>query len=176
MRASYPDAPGLKDPITGKTQTFELHRNRIGIQGNLFKHIEFEIERELTEKELTEKDMLRGLTPQSQWKDVNVNVTFIKNAQIQVGKFKIPFGLDELTGVTHNDFVYRSLGASYLAPARDIGGMVHGPVLQARPELLGRRVHPRRRQRPLEEDPGRRRRRRRGSSAALLWKGRSPRP
>jgi phosphate-selective porin len=28
--------------------------------------------------------------------------------------------------VTHNDFVYRSLGASYLAPARDIGGMVHG--------------------------------------------------
>src|SRR6185436_16616221 len=57
VRASYPDAPGLKDSVTGKTQTFELHRNRIGIQGSLFKHIEFEIERELTEKELTEKDI-----------------------------------------------------------------------------------------------------------------------
>src|SRR6185436_18233479 len=119
VRASYPDAPGLKNPITGANEMFELHRNRIGIQGNLFKKIEFEIERELTEKELTEKDILAGVTPQSQWKDVNVNVAYIDNAQVQAGKFKIPFGLDQLTGVTHNDFVYRSLGASYLAPARD---------------------------------------------------------
>jgi phosphate-selective porin OprO/OprP len=126
VRASYPDAPGLKDPITGEDQTFEFHRNRIGIQGNLFKHIEFEIERELTEKELTEKDVVAGVTPQSHWKDVNVNVSYIDNAQVQIGKFKIPFGLDQLTGVTHNDFVYRSLGASYLAPSRDIGVMVHG--------------------------------------------------
>lgn len=122
--ASYSGAldPTLKGPL----KTFELHRNRIGIQGHLFKRIEFEIERELTEKELTEKDLLAGLTPKSRWKDVNVNVRYIDNAQIQLGKFKIPFGLDQLTGVTHNDFVYRSLGASYLAPSRDVGGMVHG--------------------------------------------------
>lgn len=107
-------------------ETWELHRNRIGITGNLFKHIEYEIEHELTEKELTEKDVLLGLTPSSQWKDVNVNLTFIKNAQIQVGKFKVPFGLDQLTGVTHNDYVYRSLGANYLDPGRDIGGQIHG--------------------------------------------------
>jgi phosphate-selective porin len=117
-RASYADAPQLP--------TWELHRNRVGISGHLFKKIEYEVERELTEKELTEKDVLLGLTPSSPWKDVNVNLTFWKNAQIQVGKFKVPFGLDQLTGVTHNDFVYRSLGANYLAPARDIGGMVHG--------------------------------------------------
>ena len=112
--------------VVAGLNTWELHRNRFGVQGNLFKKIEFEIEREFTEKELTEKDILLGITPSSHWKDVNVNLTFIKNAQIQIGKFKVPFGLDELTGVTHNDFVYRSLGASYLAPARDIGGMVHG--------------------------------------------------
>jgi len=105
---------------------WELHRNRIGIQGNLFKHIEYEVERELTEKELTERDVLLGLTRSSQWKDVNVNLTYVKDAQVQIGRFKIPFGLDELTGVTHNDFVYRSLGAIYLAPARDTGAMVHG--------------------------------------------------
>ena len=45
---------------------------------------------------------------------------------MQIGKFKIPFGLDQLTGVTHNDFIYRSLGANYLSPARDIGLQVHG--------------------------------------------------
>ncbi len=117
---SYPGATvlGLKP--------WELHRNRIGIKGNLFKHIEYEIEHELTEKELTEKGVLLGLTPKSQWKDVNVNLTFFKNAQIQVGKFKVPFGLDQLTGVTHNDYVYRSLGANSLDPGRDIGGQIHG--------------------------------------------------
>jgi len=117
VRDTYVGEPGL--PRT------QLHRNRIGVQGHLFKQIEYEVERELTEKELD-----AGKTPKSPWKDVNVNLTFVKNAQVKIGKFKIPFGLDQLTGVTHNDFVYRSLGANYLAPARDIGLMVHGSFLK----------------------------------------------
>jgi phosphate-selective porin len=129
---SYPHAPGLNCPGTALPTpcTWELHRNRIGVEGELFKHIEFEVERELTEQELTDKDVLLGYTPESQWKDVNVNLTYVKNAQVQIGKMKVPFGLDELTGVTNNDFVYRSLGASYLAPARDVGVMVHGSFLR----------------------------------------------
>jgi phosphate-selective porin OprO/OprP len=121
-RATYEGATGL-DP-------WELHRNRVGIQGHLFKKIEYEVERELTEKELTENELSAGVAPKSPWKDVNVNLTFIKNAQVQLGRFKIPFGLDQLTGVTHNDFIYRSLGANYLSPARDTGGMVHGRFFQ----------------------------------------------
>ena len=121
-RWSYAVPPAL--------ETWELHRNRIGIQGHLFKRIEYEVEYELTEKELTEKDVELGITPASQWKDVYVNLAYINNAQIQVGKFKIPFGLDQLTGVTQNDFIYRSLGANYLAPSRDVGGMVHGRVFK----------------------------------------------
>ncbi len=105
---------------------WELHRARIGVAGTFMKHIDFEVERELTENELTEKDIARGYTRQPQWKDVNVNLDYINNAQIQVGKFKIPFGLDTTTGVSHNDFIFRSLGAIYLTPSRDIGGMVHG--------------------------------------------------
>lgn len=107
-------------------EDWELHRNRIGVLGNVGKHIEFEVEHEFTEHELSEKDIEAGVTPKSQWKDVRANFDYIKNAQIQVGKFKIPFGLDQTTGVTHNDFVYRSLGAIYLSPGRDIGVMVHG--------------------------------------------------
>ena len=112
-------------PVAGLS-TWEFHRNRFGVKGYLTKHVEYEIEHEFTENELTEKDIALGRTPKSRWKDVNVNLTYFKGAQIQIGKFKVPFGLDELTGVTHNDFVYRSLGANYLAPGRDIGGMVHG--------------------------------------------------
>jgi len=121
-RATYEGATGL--------ESWELHRNRVGIQGHLFKKIEYEVERELTEKELTEKELSAGQAPKSPWKDVNVNLTFIKNAQVQLGRFKVPFGLDTLTGVTHNDFIYRSLGANYLTPSRDIGGMVHGRFFQ----------------------------------------------
>ena len=105
---------------------WELHRTRVGVQGRLFKDIEFEIERELTEKELSDSDIVTGALPSSPWKDVYLNLAHVKDAQIQIGKFKIPFGLDQLTGVTHNDFVYRSLGANYLAPARDVGIVAHG--------------------------------------------------
>ncbi|HJZ73232.1 MAG TPA: porin [Vicinamibacterales bacterium] len=119
------DGHSAYGPVKG-LDPWDLHRNRIGVQGNLFKHIEYEVERELTEKELTEKDVLLGLTPRPQWKDVNVNLTYVKDAQVQIGRFKVPFGLDQLTGVTHNDYVYRSLGAIYLAPGRDTGAMVHG--------------------------------------------------
>ena len=126
--ATHPDAPGLQ--CAGATLPsacdWEFHRNRIGVSGKVGKHIDFEIVRELTEQELTEKQLILGETAKSQWKDVNVDLDYFKRAQIQVGKFKVPFGLDELTGVTHNDFVYRSLGAMYLSPGRDVGGQVHG--------------------------------------------------
>jgi phosphate-selective porin OprO/OprP len=121
-RWSYAVAPAL--------DSWELHRNRIGIQGHLFRRIEYEVEYELTEKELTDKDVELGITAASQWKDVYVNLSYINDAQIQIGKFKIPFGLDQMTGVTQNDYIYRSLGANYLAPSRDIGGMVHGRVFR----------------------------------------------
>ena len=119
------DGRWVYGPVKG-FDTWQFHRNRLGIKGYVTKHIEYEVEHEFTENELTEKDLAAGLTPKSQWKDVNVNLTYVKNAQIQIGKFKVPFGLDQLTGVTHNDFIYRSLGANYLAPGRDVGGMVHG--------------------------------------------------
>ena len=125
---THPDAPGVQcsNATLPEPCDWELHRNRIGVQGKLFKHIQFELERELTEQELTEKQLIKGETPKSQWKDVNVSVDYLKRAQFTVGKQKVPFGLDELTGVTHNDFVYRSLGASYLAPGRDVGAAVNG--------------------------------------------------
>jgi phosphate-selective porin OprO/OprP len=112
--------------VSAGLSAFEARRNRIGIEGSLFKHIDFEVERELTEKDLTASEVAEGLTQKPPWKDVNVNVDYVKAVQVQAGRFKIPFGLDELTPITRNDFVYRSLGADYLAPGRDSGLMVHG--------------------------------------------------
>jgi phosphate-selective porin len=125
---SYPGAKGVACPDTALPSTclWELHRNRVGIEGYFFRRIEYEVERELTEQELTERELLAGYTPKSLWKNVDVNVSYIDNVQVQLGRFKIPFSLDELTGDSHNDFAYRSLGANNLAPSRDTGVMLHG--------------------------------------------------
>ena len=102
-------------------ETFDLRRNRIGVSGDLFKHVEFEVEREFLDNRSDGAPSTK--TP---WKDAYLNIDFLENAQIQAGRFKIPFGLDQLTPITRNDFVNRSLGATYLAPARDAGAMAHG--------------------------------------------------
>lgn len=117
--ARYPgDDPFLFD-------TWELHRLRVGIDGELFRRIQFSIERELTENEADSQENLIGSrTPL--WKDVYVDVNITTAFQIRAGRFKIPFGVEQLTGISNLDFVYRSLDASYLAPARDTGLELHG--------------------------------------------------
>jgi phosphate-selective porin OprO/OprP len=55
-----------------------------------------------------------------------VNYRRLRPFQIKVGKFKVPFGLDQLTSPTDLEFVYRSRLGSYLAPARDRGVLAHG--------------------------------------------------
>jgi phosphate-selective porin len=101
---------------------FEIHRARIGIEAELFNRVQFAIERELTEREVENPNTRE----KSAWKDVYVDGNISDAVQFRGGKFKIPFGLDQLTGISNNDFVYRSLGANYLAPARDIGVALHG--------------------------------------------------
>ena len=103
---------------------FEIHRARIGIEGELFNRVQFAIERELTEREVENPNP--DVNEKSAWKDVYVDANISDALQVRAGKFKIPFGLEQLTGISNLDFVYRSLSASYLAPARDVGVALHG--------------------------------------------------
>ncbi len=100
----------------------QIHRARIGVEGEFFNRVQFAIEYELTERE---SDAPNTRTNKA-WKDVYVDANISDAVQVRGGKFKIPFGLEQLTGISNLDFVYRSLSASYLAPARDIGVAVHG--------------------------------------------------
>jgi phosphate-selective porin OprO and OprP len=104
--------------------TYELHRARVGIEGELFNRVQFAVERELTENENGDPDPTERR--KSAWKDVYVDANISDAVQVRAGKFKIPFGLEQLTGISNLDFVYRSGSANYLAPARDIGVAVHG--------------------------------------------------
>jgi phosphate-selective porin OprO/OprP len=111
LQGDFREFSPADDPPDG----FAMSRRRIGIQGNFLKHFEYEVEREL------KRDR--------PWRDVFLNFRYFRDVQIQAGKFKLPYSLDQLTGEVDQDFVYRSRLGELLAPGRDIGVMVHGSVL-----------------------------------------------
>jgi phosphate-selective porin OprO/OprP len=103
------------EPGAAPHPTFDLRRARIGIEGTLWTRLEYQVEH----------DLENDATP---WADVYANVTLPHGMQLRAGRFKVPFGLEQLTAARDVDFVYRTLTSDYLTPGRDIGAMVHGGV------------------------------------------------
>ncbi len=114
------------DPEVGKDQ-FDLRTVRIGLKGDLTKHFDWEIEREIDRaadlEETVEKWQL------GDWKDVFVNWTTFEAFSVKGGRFKMPFGLEQTTSVSDLDFAYRALGSVKIAPGRDTGVMAYGELL-----------------------------------------------
>lgn len=104
---------------------FELHRVRVGIQGRFLRDFEFQVERELN-NEISRAFRIQEETTPDLWQDVFVNYRHFRRAQLQVGRFKIPFSQEQLTGPSNLDFVNRAHLAKQLAPGRSQGVMLHG--------------------------------------------------
>ena len=92
---------------------FDWRRRRLGVRGRLFGWLSYEVEREFRDE----------LDP---WRDVYVNAKANDWLEVRAGLFKVPFSLDNLTGSTSHDFVYRSVAARTIAPGRDPGVQVWG--------------------------------------------------
>lgn len=99
--------------------TFDLNRARIGLDGDFLKHFQYQVEHEF-------RETFGGLKSKHPWRDVYIDFNYFDNFQVQVGKFKVPFSMEQTTGVANLDFVERARLADDLAPARDIGVMLHG--------------------------------------------------
>lgn len=97
-----------------EVSTIDLGKRRIGVSGEIRNAVEFQVEAELNDDD--------------PWRDVYAEFKSFAFARVRGGKFKIPFSLDENTGASRLDFMYRSLAATHLAPGRDRGVMVHGRV------------------------------------------------
>ena len=100
---------------------FDLARRRIGVAGSVGRDASFQVEYELANN--------------APWRDVYIDYRLVKAVQVQAGKFKLPFGLDENTSSSQLDFLYRSRAATELAPGRDRGVMAHGRIHMLRYEL-----------------------------------------
>jgi phosphate-selective porin OprO/OprP len=103
------------DPAIDEDE-FDFRVRRAGINGEVGDHLEFQIER----------DLQSG----GRWRDVYANWRTFRQVEISAGRFKVPFGREELIGITDVDFAYRTLASTTIPPARDTGVMAHGRFLQ----------------------------------------------
>ena len=121
------------DPEIGEDQ-FDRRQVRGGINGEIGNHFEFQLEHDLygrhslrSEADDPEDDecLLGG-----RWRDVFVSWRTFRQAEITVGRFKVPFGREELISFSDIDFAYRALVSTTIPPARDKGVMVNGRFLR----------------------------------------------
>ncbi|MGH9253993.1 MAG: OprO/OprP family phosphate-selective porin [Vicinamibacterales bacterium] len=114
-QAGWRDFPDEAAASSG--DVFDLPRARVGVDGRVSRYVEYQVEREM-----------RGA--KRPWRDVFANVRPLRALQVQVGRFKMPFSLDQTTSSMDVNFAYRSLAATYLAPSRDVGVMAHGGLFR----------------------------------------------
>jgi phosphate-selective porin OprO/OprP len=112
------------DPEIGE-DLFALRAGRLGLKGDLTRHFDWEIEREIGAGDLEADDSRIEF---GDWKDIYVRWRTFDAARVKAGRFKIPFGLEQNTGVSELDFAYRALGSRTIAPGRDTGVMVSGEL------------------------------------------------
>ena len=108
-------------------ETFDVRTLRFGLQGELTRHFNWEVEREVdnfVDAEGVEKWQL------GDWKDVYIDWNTFDAFRVRAGRFKMPFGLEQTTSVSDLDFAYRALGSVKIAPGRDTGVMAYGELLE----------------------------------------------
>jgi phosphate-selective porin len=91
---------------------FEWGNRRIGVDGVLFRRVEFQIERELS-----------SIDP---WRDVFADVRIHRALRIRAGHFKVPFSMERTTSAFDLDFIARAASVSDISPGRETGIMLHG--------------------------------------------------
>ena len=91
---------------------FAWGNRRIGVEGVLFKRVEFQIEREFSDVE--------------PWRDVFADVRVHRALRIRAGHFKVPFSMERTTGDFDLDFIARAAPVAEISPRRETGIMLHG--------------------------------------------------
>ena len=102
----------LRDPDGSVDDRFDWPRRRIGLDGELFSRVEFQIERELEDD-----------TP---WRDIYGDVKISRAIRVRAGRFKVPFSTEQTTSGFDLDFLERPSAVEAMSPSRDLGVMVHG--------------------------------------------------
>ena len=103
---------GLQEESSAARDRVEWGNRRIGVDGVLFKRVEFQIEREVSDVE--------------PWRDVFADVRVLRALRIRAGHFKVPFSMERTTSAFELDFIARAASVTDISPGRETGIMLHG--------------------------------------------------
>jgi len=113
----------------GESVAFSIPRLRFYLLGTVFKPwMRYKIEVELSSLKSDAKVNINN----SRLTDAYVEFAKSPYATLRAGQYKVPFGLQELTSDTRQEFVDRSIASAKFAPARDIGAMLSGQFFKNR--------------------------------------------
>ena len=100
------------DSKSGASQ-FEMRRARIGIKGRIGGIADYLLQGNITGNNLLD--------------EAYIDINKFEPAGFKFGKFKVPFGLEQLTSSNNIDFMERSY-ADQLSPAKKMGAQLHGEL------------------------------------------------
>ena len=113
------DLNSFRPEFSAQAKTIQAKRVRFGVDGTLFRDFAYSARVETR-------------TGDPEFRDVFLRYQRFNSFQLQAGRFKIPFGLDQLTDSGELDFVQRSRIGSIVAPGRDTGAMVLGETSESK--------------------------------------------
>ena len=109
----------FQSPQTTKPNTFDIRRAYFGAKGKFYDHVEFEALTDFA------KGAATGGTNMNVMIEYFLNLDYWEQAQLKLGQFKMPMGMEELGSSRFINFQERSL-AMNLVPAFDRGLQLHG--------------------------------------------------
>ncbi len=129
---------------TALKDRFRLRRARITLTGDFLEKFDFKIEGDFEQSDaaitaLRTANPLTTVTTSNRVQfsgtDIFINWHSIPEANLKIGQYKAPFGLEQLTPDTLIYTIERSLPTGALTPERQIGAMLWGkPLATAMPE------------------------------------------
>ena len=111
--------PGIINALPATPDTFFLTKARFGLKGHVTKYFEYEVERDM-------RATFGKANEYHPWKDNYGDLKLHGLLQVKVGKFKMPFGLEEVGSEDRLDYALKSRATDALAPGRERGVMLHG--------------------------------------------------
>jgi len=112
--------PGVVTALPAVPDLFNLTRARFGLKGKVTKYFDYEVERDLREE--LDVGQINDYHP---WKDNYVDVNIHRFIHVKIGKFKMPFGLEEIGSEDRLDYAIKSRVTNALTPSRQKGIMLH---------------------------------------------------
>lgn len=123
-------APGY-GRIKAEKEGFRLNRVRFGVEGNIFKFVNYKVKVGVDPPNINPMKQLKSDEDEYEINNVKlldayVDLTYFTFASLSLGSSKPPFSRQRLTSSRYLQLINRAIVVEELTPERDLGVMIHG--------------------------------------------------